>query len=202
MDITTIIFDLGGVIIDVDEQRTLDAFRDLGFYNIEETYAQLLDEGVLDQVETGRLSPDDFFNLLNTFSLELISPDRLADAWSAMLMGIPEEHIELLQKLAGEYRLLALSNTNAVHIEWIRRHLAEEYGLTFDDLFQKVYFSFEMGLRKPDPAILKAVLRDQELDPGECLFLDDLPENIESASRLGLVTELIDEENPLLGLFN
>jgi putative hydrolase of the HAD superfamily len=196
-----VILDLGGVIVDVDEQRTLDAFRDLGFYNIEETYALLLDTGVLDEVETGHLSPVEFFNLLNDYSLELIPPDRLADAWNAMLVGIIPEHISLLQRLSSDFRLLVLSNTNAVHLSWIEAYVSRTYGLSFRGLFTKAYYSFELGMRKPQPEILEHVVQDQGIAPGKTLFIDDKPENVELAARYGFATELIHEGNPLLGLF-
>jgi putative hydrolase of the HAD superfamily len=162
----------------------------------------LLDEGILDDVDTGKLSPDAFFNVLNNYSLELISPDRLVEAWNAMLVGIPPEHITLLRELALEYKLLALSNTNAIHIDWIEKHVAAEYEMSFRDLFSKGYFSFEMGIRKPDPRVFQAILAEQNLLPAETLLIDDTPENLESAARLGLVTELIHEGNPLLDLFS
>ena len=201
MDITTIIFDLGGVIIDVDEQRAFDAFRGLGLYNIEEVYTHLTETGVLEQVETGAINADELFNHLNRLALEPITPSDLTAAWNSMLLGIPDENIILLRELSTEYRLLALSDTNAVHIARIEQQLGHQHSVSLSDLFSKVYYSFQMGLRKPDAEIFKRVLAEEGLSPSEILFIDDLPENTEAADRLGFRTELIHERNPLLSLF-
>lgn len=200
--IQTIIFDLGGVIIDVEEQRSLDAFRQLGFQNIEEVYSELLNDGTLDSVDTGDMQPDELFDRLNTYCIEPADPQDLALAWNAMLGEIPEERIKLLRTLSSEYRLLLLSNTNSIHLQHIESMVSETYGIVLNDLFTSAYYSFLVGLRKPDPEVFRHVLQAEQLVADETLLLDDQLENVESARKLGLQTEWISESNPLLSLFS
>ena len=119
-----------------------------------------------------------------------------------MLQDIPQERIELLKTLATEYRLLALSNTNSAHIGRINEMLGEACGLNLSDLFSVTYYSYEIGLRKPNPDVFHYVLKAESIMPDETLFLDDKPENVNSAKKVGLWAEWVTETNPLLNLFS
>ena len=110
-------------------------------------------------------------------------------AWNSLLLDLPPERVELLKKLRENYRLFLLSNTSSIHITQVNKILEATTGIEkLDDLFEKVYYSYDMGLMKPDPAIYLQVLKEQGLEAEETLFLDDNADNIAAASKLGIDT--------------
>lgn len=190
MTIKNIIFDLGNVVIDVNAQRTWHSFSALGILNPQHIFEVTGQHQMVDLFECGHIGRDDFFNALRDFANNKhISDDELHNAWCAMLGAVPQYRFDILEKLRPHYRLFVLSNTNSIHYEHFSKIFAKNTsGVVFDKLFEKTYYSFNIGMRKPDEAIFEFVLSDSALNPDETVFIDDLKNNIEAASRVGLLT--------------
>jgi len=190
--IKNIIFDLGNVIINIDSNRTVNAMKEMGFDNFEESYTLLRQSDLFDFLEKGLITPEKFHTDLQAHFNNHVSAAKIDDAWNAMLLDFPKKRIKLLQNLKSKYRLFLLSNTNIIHYHKYNQDLKDQYGIELKSLFEKVYYSFDMGMRKPDLEVFKYVIKDSNLKPIETLFVDDSVENIESANKLGLKTLFID----------
>lgn len=192
--IKNIIFDLGNVIINIDTQRTANEMQKLGFKDFEKTYSLLSQTNLFNNLEKGLITPEKFHEEINSKLITKVSSEKINKAWGAMLLDFPKERIELLQKLNKKYRLFLLSNTNEIHYNQYNNDLVKQFGFGLSSLFEKAYYSFELGMRKPDTEFFEYVLNDSNLNPFETLFIDDLDKNIETASRLGLNVIWIDSE--------
>lgn len=185
-----IIFDLGGVIINLDFQATVRAFSVLGGrYDFAELYSKHKQHPIFDALEKGEASPQEFRQVLRE-SFGLHAPDRvLDDAWNAMLLDIPLARIRLLQKVGAARRIFLLSNTNQIHKEAFDVEVRRVCGMpTLDPLFEKAYYSHLVGDRKPNASIFERVLHENGLNASETLFIDDSIQHIESAKQLGIAT--------------
>lgn len=184
-----LLFDYGGVIINIDYQRTVEAVRRLSRTGHGAEFTQASQAGLFDAFETGHLSPAEFRAGLRThYDLEATDAE-LDAAWHAMLLDVPAERLALLANLRHQgYQTALLSNTNALHIEEINRRLAAAYGLQHGiaDCLDRVFYSQEVGLRKPGEAIFQHVLREMNWQPEDVLFIEDSPQHVATARRLGL----------------
>ncbi|HBS85582.1 MAG: hypothetical protein A2W91_14535 [Bacteroidetes bacterium GWF2_38_335] len=192
--IKNIIFDFGGVLINLDFERTYKAFCGLGIADLEKRFTEEELIPVFYRLETGDISPDDFRSGLRKMTGINISSDQFDHAWNQLLLDIPAHRIELLKSLKGKYRLFLLSNTNKIHFDHYSAELKRVHKLDFADLFEHTWFSFEMGMAKPDTEIYKRVLREKNLNPKETLFIDDTFENIKGARRTGMRTLFLEGE--------
>ncbi len=186
--IRNIIFDFGGVIINIDYQVTIEAFKKLGIDNFEELYSQANQSNLFDDIETGKISPQHFINGLLKFLPNGISPNQVVHAWNAMLLDIPKSRIELLQELSAKYRIFLLSNTNSIHIDAALRTWNKISDEPIESVFETVYFSHVVGMRKPNVEIFNYVCEKHELNTKETLFIDDSIQHIEGAKKSGLQT--------------
>jgi len=185
--IRNIIFDYGGVIVDLHPQRTEAAFRELGIADFNMHFNILKQTTLFDRLETGKVTASEFRNQLNLALHTNFTDQQIDDAWNAMLGGIRKEKFDLLQEVKSNYRTFLLSNTNCIHLEKLTAYLLEAHGRhNLDAFFEKVYYSFLVGLRKPDAAIFLKVIRDNNLLPGETLFIDDSPQHVAGAKAAGL----------------
>lgn len=183
--IKSIIFDFGAVLIPVDEEGCFQAFEELGARE-----SLPLQKKTFHQLELGKLTSREFVEALRPhfFRKNIFAPDLIA-AWNKMVpKAIPAQSIALLRKLQKEYRLFLLSNTNALHLDEIRQNSGLFDYRQFSRSFEKMYFSHEAGMRKPDAAFFEKVLEENELKPEECFFVDDRKENVKSAKKLGMNT--------------
>jgi len=184
--IQNIIFDLGGVIIDLDESATINAFAQL-FDKSEEEIIAFAQAQFFKDYETGQID-DPTFRAMIREEFEFTGPeDQIDAAWNAMLGKIDRDKIELIDRLSADFPLFVMSNTNDIHIRYFNRlfeHLSA--GRRFDSFFTEVYLSQEIGERKPNPGAWQVILNDHQLSPKNCLFIDDKLENIEAAQQLGL----------------
>lgn len=191
--ITTIIFDLGGVIINLRYQNTIDAFSKLCGFDVSSLYTQHQQVALFDQYETGQISSADFRDGMRSL-LGITCDDATIDrAWNAMLLDIPPSRIELLQALARRKRIFLLSNTNEIHKAECDRIFAETVAianpdLTLSSLFERAYYSHEVGDRKPHPQLFQRVIDEQGLIPSETLFIEDTLQHIQGAASVGLQT--------------
>lgn len=201
--IRNLIFDFGGVLIHIDYQATVDAFAQLHMDAHGAFYSQQTQSTLFDAYETGKISTQQFINGLLGHLPPGTSPNAVVAAWNKMILDVPVYSIELLQDLRQKgYRLFMLSNTNALHLELALRRWARVSDQLPNDLFDKVYVSHEMGLRKPDPEIFMRVCREQGLNSAETLFIDDSVQHIAGARKAGLHTYHLHGEQTLQALFS
>lgn len=183
-----IIFDLGGVIINIDYQATIRAFQELNIPQFEQLYTQAQQNHVFDQLETGQLSNDDFRNYIRREAQMELTDRQIDKAWNAMLLDLPEARIETLTNVAREKPIYLLSNTNAIHIDWFTEYMNEKsIGFTaFNDLFVNTHYSSILGDRKPNASCFEKVIKINQLDPARTLFIDDSAQHVEGAQKVGL----------------
>ncbi len=187
--VKNIIFDLGGVIINLAYQKSVDALRLLSKKQQVIDFTQQAQSELFDLYETGRISSEAFRQgLRETYAIEG-EDNALDEAWNAMLLDIPQERIQLLQELGKHYRLFLLSNTNAIHADRFNKTVQEVSGLpSLDSLFEKTYYSHLVGMRKPSSEVFQHILEQNNLQTSETLFIDDSLQHIEGARKLGLQT--------------
>jgi len=186
--IKNIIFDLGGVIINLDTKKTASEMKKLGFTNFENSYTLINQTDLFDLLEKGLITPDQFRMEIRKHISNKVSDEQIDNAWSAMLLDFPKERIKLIQKANQNYRIFLLSNTNKIHFDKYSSDFNTDFGFSFNSLFEKSYYSFEIGHRKPDLEIYKYVLKHSNLIPEETLFIDDSETNIKAAQSVGLKT--------------
>src|ERR1043166_1865383 len=178
-----IIFDLGGVIINLDQDRTLRAFKRLGvdLDQINENHP------IFKEFEIGKIDADGFRNQIRAISRKKIADNVINEAWNKMLLDIPAERITLLSQLRKQYRILLLSNTNTIHMDGIYQYTSAEFGAgSFENMFDKIYLSHEIGMRKPDADTYKFILSENQLMPHESIFIDDSKINCRGAEEAGI----------------
>jgi glucose-1-phosphatase len=203
--IKNIIFDLGVVLINIDTDLSVKAMKELGFSNFQESYTLFKQVDLFDRLEKGLINPVDFRNELRMHIVDEISDDKFNKAWNAMLLDFPKERIDLIKKLSKKYKIYLLSNTNEIHYNQYINDFKDQFGFDFNSLFVKPYYSFKMGMRKPDVEIFQSALSESNLNPEETLFIDDLKSNIESAKKTGLQTlwfDITKSEDIIEELFN
>ncbi|MEA1898161.1 MAG: HAD family phosphatase [Bacteroidota bacterium] len=183
--IQNIIFDLGGVMLDLDVYRTYRAFEAIGF-NQEELINNKEHRKIFWQFEIGKLSPEEFCENIELALGRKVPSKTIENAWNAMILGFKPEKIKFLQEINSGYRTFLLSNTNYFHEKVYSRMLTDTFGLSMSDIFEKHYYSHLLGMGKPDPEIFEHVLKENALIAGETLFVDDSPQHIQSAQKLGI----------------
>lgn len=187
--IQTIIFDLGGVIINLYVEKTIAGFAQLSGLSEKEVEEAYLSADVFKQYEKGLISDDEFRQKLQVqFNLKATN-EEIDKAWNAMLGEIPQDGIESIKRLKQNYKCIVLSNTNAIHESAFHKILAESFPYQhLNDLFHEVYFSHDLNQRKPDQEIYQNVLSLSQTEATEALFMDDGQINLDSASKLGIHT--------------
>ena len=187
-NISTLIFDLGGVIVDLDLAKCIQNFKELGLENIEQYLSNFGQKDFFMQFEKGQIGIPAFRNEIRKLAGIELTDAQIDEAWCSFLTQIPVEKLHLLSELKKKYRLLMLSNTNPLHIETAVAVEFSKTGKTMQDFFDKCYLSYEMGMVKPDVEIFEALLTDAQVKAEECLFLDDGKKNIDTAAALGIQT--------------
>lgn len=195
-DIKNIIFDLGGVLLNIDYHITINQFKDMGIQHFDELFSQAQQSHLFDNFETGKISESEFISQLQAFFHIQRSQEEIILAWNSMLLDFPIERKETLKKYAAQYNVVLLSNTNETHVRAFRNILENTFGeYWFDDVFQNVYYSNEIGLRKPNKDVFEYVLDQNQFDAAETLFFDDSIQHIEGAKELGIQTiHLVDRK--------
>ena len=194
--IDTIIFDFGDIFINLDKEATPLALKKLGL----KEWNSNLDTLNLD-FEKGKISEMEFIMGLQNY-IPNASIHQIREAWNAILLDFPLYRLEFLQMLSQKYRLFLLSNTDSIHIERFQHRAGISFYRDFYQSFEKVYFSYELGMRKPDADIFEFVIKEHNLLLKNTLFVDDNLQNIESAEKLGLqVWHLQKGEEDVIDLF-
>jgi putative hydrolase of the HAD superfamily len=187
-----ILFDLGGVLLNIDAGKTRSEFARLGWQ--EENWKGINGDGHLlfENLEIGLDTPARFRDEVRKILPSNPSDSEIDYAWNAMLIDFPPEIVDYLIQLKSSYRLYLLSNTNELHLQRFGKIFRQSFGYPISMLFEKCYYSHEIGFRKPDPEAFRVVLKDASLDPGKTLFVDDLKINTETAESLGMMTMHIE----------
>ncbi len=188
-----IIFDLGGVILNIDYSLTVDEFAELGITDFRHLFSQAKQSGLFDLMDKGKVSPADFRAEIKKHLKSPVEDYRIDEAWNAMLLNLPKERLELLKRIKTTHRTFLVSNTNEIHINTFHDYLQKNFGIPdLSGYFEKIYLSYKIGMRKPDAEIFKLVLEENHLLPHETLFIDDSVQHIEGAKKLGIETYLLD----------
>ena len=188
-----IVFDLGGVILDIDYNLTRTAFEELGVHNFDEMYSQSSADMLFSNLETGKISEENFCIEINKCTGLQLSPAEIKQAWCAMLLNFREKSLLFLDELKPKYKLFLLSNTNHIHIpEFNKIYNQKKREKSFMEFFEKAYFSCEIGLRKPDAASYDWVLKEEKLVPGKTIFVDDSIQNVQAAKLAGMQTIVLE----------
>ncbi|MCA0133061.1 HAD family hydrolase [Winogradskyella alexanderae] len=186
--IDTLIFDFGDVFINLDKQGAMQNALDLFKLNAFEEDMLLANKNF----ELGKIATNDFIGFYISKFPYLETTD-IVNAWNYILKDFPFYRFEFIQSLSRtkRFKLILLSNTNELHIDWIKNKV--DFFEEFKTCFDQFYLSHEIRMRKPDTEIFDFVLRDNQLTPNNCLFIDDTAENTKTASKLGIHTWNIDE---------
>ncbi len=185
--IEAIIFDLGGVILDIDYNLTRNAFEKLGAKDFNEMYSQAEADKLFKDLEKGYINEADFYSEFNKCTRLSLTPHQISEAWNAMLLTFREKSLLFLKEIKSRYRLFLLSNTNAIHYyKFDKIYNQSKRAHSFEEYFERVYYSFEMGKRKPDDEIYRHVLEENNLLAASTLFIDDSLQNVDAAKNLGI----------------
>jgi glucose-1-phosphatase len=183
-----LIFDFGNVLFDLNLPSIEQGMRRLFGSHYEAAGRELKAQRVFELYETGGLSTDEFVDAIRTAAGQQHSAEAVVNIWNGIFIGMPRHRFDLLLQLREHYNVFLLSNINDLHARWIDDYMLREHG--FNDFqtefFDGVYYSHLIRLRKPDRDIYEYVLADAELQAGDCLFFDDLPQNIEAAQTVGI----------------
>jgi putative hydrolase of the HAD superfamily len=196
MKIKNIIFDLGGVLLNLNYQLTIDAFTELGNQDFQSLYTQANQTDLFNQLEKGEISGEEFISGIKNYLPESTTDEVIINAWNAMLLDLPKERLDFLMELKSKYNTVLLSNTNTIHLEFFHKQLNEVYGeSSLSNYFKELYFSCAMGMRKPDAEIFETLCKKEGFDPKETLFIDDSMQHIEGAKSIGIQAHHLDVKN-------
>ncbi len=198
---TAIIFDLGGVLLNIDYQLTSNAFQNLGWANFDVFYSQKNQKKIFDDLEVGKINESEFVDELKQYLPEASNAEIIA-AWNAMLLDFPYQRLQLLKELNKHYPLFLYSNTNAIHYKAFEQAIHTHFdGLHLSSLFKKAYYSHILGKRKPHKESFEFILNEQQLNPASTLFIDDSIQHIEGAKEAGLMTYHLKKGEDITQLF-
>ena len=198
--IDALLFDLGGVLIDVDYHKTIDAFAQLGVQNPSDLYNQFGQNQLFDQYEKGEVSSNFFLEQLKTLTkIDTIESD-IVIAWNAMIGDFPTEKLDFIAELSQHNPCFLLSNTNEIHLKKAIENLQKTAFKNIDDLFIKCYYSHIIGKRKPEVETFKWVVDQMGMEANKVLFIDDSPQHIEGAKKAGLQVIYYKEASDLFSM--
>jgi putative hydrolase of the HAD superfamily len=197
--VTTLLFDLGNVIIDIDIPGATSRLESLIKKGYDLSAARRNMTDLVIALETGQIAPEAFTEGMLEMSRADVTATDIEDTWNSMLIGIPRYRLAMLEALKANYGVYLLSNTNYFHLTWVHAHLLGSHGVSdFDSrYFNDVYYSHLIQRRKPDRDAFEYVIEDSFLTPGQTLFIDDMPDNIATAKRLGFQTHLSPPEEEI-----
>src|SRR5690606_4894879 len=197
--IKNIILDYGNVIFMIDFVRVREAFISLGIKNVNDFFGHRAQDPLFHSFDGGEISGYEFRNgIRERANCPDLTDKQINDAWNALLIGVPEGKHEILEYLQTKYRLFLLSNNNEIHYAYCMQHIQEKYGVPDNSVFfEKTYYSHVIGLRKPNRDIFDHLVIDTGIQQQETLFIDDSPQHLETAEKLGFQTALCSQEEPL-----
>ncbi|MDR0295267.1 MAG: HAD family phosphatase [Prevotellaceae bacterium] len=201
-NIKTIIFDLGGVLINLDTEAAVRNFKEIGFLDAHKYLGDYLQKGIFLEMEEGKLRDEEFYDKFRELSVNKnITNEQIEEAWCKILLDLPDYKLDLLLELRKKYRVFLLSNTNRIIAAHYTKHAFTQQGLTIDDYFDRRYVSYKIGCVKPYRGIFEYLIADSGIHPQEALFLDDGEQNIITAKEMGFQTYLVAPKEDFRHLF-
>ncbi len=179
---------MGGVLIDLNRKACIEAFRTLGFSQIDDYIGEFVQSDIFLGLEEGRLSESEFYDAVRELIGRKVSDSDIRAAWYQFLLTIPDKKLDLILALKKKYWVYLLSNTNPIHFPHIVATQFERNGYAMSDYFDECFLSYELHLSKPDEAIFRYLVNEKDIVPNESLLIDDGKANIETAERLGFKT--------------
>lgn len=195
--IKNLIFDFGGVIIDIEPIRVGQSFKEMGVKNIEKVHEAAIAKGLYIDLEKGLITPAEFRDGLRAVSGLKLTDQQIDDAWNSMIIAFPKSRFDLMNELKKNYNVYLLSNTNEIHYRYFNQYLNKNMGAkSLEDFFTRCFYSHQMKMRKPDQEIFIKMIDDLKIKPSETLYFDDISENVTAASELGIhgIVHPVDEE--------
>ena len=185
-NIKNIVFDLGGVLVDLDFKNAINGLQQAGFANVKEQLQAFDQDGIFKKFELGEIDSDQFRTAIRENSTVTLTDEEVDTLWNSMLLEVPRKKLELILDLRSKYMVYLLSNTNAIHWDYVCKNAFNYRGFRVNDYFEETFLSYEMHLAKPDKAIFEKVLHEANLLPEETLFIDDSEANCKAAEELGI----------------
>lgn len=187
--IKTIAFDLGGVIITIDQSQAVSRFKEIGAVDVEQWLNPYMQTGIFGDLEHGLITAEDFRVELSKLIGKELTAEQCAYAWQGYAKDVPMRNLEKVKRLRQQgYRVVLLSNTNPYMMQWAMSPQFDGQGHTLADYFDHCYLSYELKMMKPSEEIFRHVLMQEKTFPHEILFVDDGPRNVAAASQIGFCT--------------
>lgn len=187
-NIKNIIIDLGVVLIDLNRSRCIEEFKKLGVRNIDTMIDVCHHDDLFNQFEKGDITPKEFRDKIRELTEKELTDTQIDTAWNAFLETIPAYKLDFLLHLRKHYMVYLLSNTNAIHWDWICENDFAYKGFGAKDFFEEMFLSFELHRVKPDKSIFLTLLHETGIKPEETFFIDDSEDNCKMANSLGIAT--------------
>ncbi|MBV5314767.1 MAG: HAD family phosphatase [Prolixibacteraceae bacterium] len=184
--VKNIIFDLGGVLLNIDPKKTIEAFNRLGMDQLIGDKGLSYDHDIFYLMEQGKVTPEEFRNGVRQLISAEVTDDQINAAWTAMLLDFPANRVELVKNLRNNYKIYLFSNTNSIHVAKYHADFLELHGFEVSSLFEIDFYSNEIGYRKPSPESFQEIIRLSGINPEESIFIDDSLPNVEAAIGCGL----------------
>ncbi len=200
--IKNIVFDLGGVLVDLDREACVRSFAEIGFPEAAGMLDPYKQSGIFLDLEEGTASPENIYEYVAARASQRVTPQMVDRALCTFLVDLPQYKLDMLLELRRRYRIFMLSNTNPIMFPYIVHRWFSDGGHTPQDYFDRMFLSYEMKLVKPDPAIFLRMAADGDMIPSETLFIDDGPANIEAAAALGFRTYPARAGEDFRGIFD
>lgn len=199
--IKNLLFDFGGVIVNINKDNAVNRFKEIGVENIEDFLNEFRQSGIFLQLEEGTITLEEFRDSVRKMTGENISDRDIDSGWLAFLDGIAEYKLPLLKDLRQKYNVYLLSNTNPVIMGWAHSPYFSPTGEPLSAYFDKMFLSYLIGHAKPSDESFQAVIDGAKLNPEETLFLDDGQSNLDAAEKFGFKTYLVDQNEDLRAIF-
>ncbi|MDR2285859.1 MAG: HAD family phosphatase [Prevotellaceae bacterium] len=194
--IKNIVFDFGGVIVDINQTAALNKFKEIGIDNIEELLDPYRQKGIFCKIEDGSISREDFYAEICRLTGKNIDSKDIDQGWlDFIIMPVEQAKLDYILKLRAKYKVLLLSNTNDIIMRWAMSEKFSPAGKPLDYYFDELYLSYKLGCMKPDFDIFQIMIEVSGINPAETLFIDDSEANITSGKTLGFKTVLFKKED-------
>ena len=199
--VRNLMFDLGGVIIDLDRQRCVDALVALGDFHADELLGLSMQKGEFMKLEEGKIPATDFYNEMRRRIGRPVSDNEITDAINELLIGIPVERLRLLRELKQHFKVMLLSNTNSIMFDTKIADCFAQEGLSVSHYFDDIFLSYRLKACKPHAVIFEKVIAQAQIIPEETLFFDDSQQNLDTAAALGFKTYLVTPDRDIVSFF-
>ena len=193
---------MGGVLINLNKQACIDAYKALGYDRVEEFIGNYLQKGPFLDLESGQISPEQFRDAIRREIPRPVTDRQIDDAFIAFLVDMPDYTLDMLLQLKKRYQIFLLSNTNGIIMDYVRQHIFNRQGRSMEHYFDRMFLSYQMGMVKPNPAIFEQVVAETGILPSETLFLDDSSQNTETAEKLGFNSFVVTQGEDFRYIFD